>query len=810
MEEALSEHYITVKRWLAPYLRGQQGPPSNKARDKLVRLTPVQFQELSTDVYDELLRREDERAAGGPGAPGNNIPNHLLPKNNFHFKRNQARQKLSTLPTDRFRQLATDVFYELERRFPQFAGGPRPASPAGSMMSGYGGRGPPPPNRSMTPNGYGPPQGNFRPPPRNASLSSNPPDQFAAKPQPKTFQSNTIVPNKGTMVEDDGDDSDGRRETDPEQQAQVKALEDKVDELNKQLREKDEAHDGLMGSLRMQLKETEEALEDSKTRGAGADSAKADWDRVRSDLESKLARAEDFKVRLQNELDAIRRDKDSTESDLRRQIQTAQDEARRTPQQDPSLQRKYDALQSELARQQHVTDEVRREALGYLTEMRTMSEKSGGNLQREEQLAEQVTLMERELREWKARYARSKTQLRSLRASSAGLGLASPSTVAEVQTHSLSSPSGLIKDIHLTKFQMSVDELLTAARRHQPEQVIDAMKGVISNVRSITADIPGSDKKENSADSPVDTARKLKMRVSATANNLITACKNHAASLGLSPVSLVDAAASHLSTAVIELAKVVKVRPTPENELTEEEAALAPLSPGLNSRSKYGALTGGLRTHSSHISKSSVGSATFSLASSPRQRPDYLSSRTSDDSPSHTTSHGIVNKASPVGLGLGLGGLNGGSTPTTAISENHVSPSPISPGLHSPLPPSAGLESYKNYLEDQTARLVQNIQPLVNTIRSGGRNNVQVDGYVNEIGKAIADVVNKTQGTIASSGNRSLARHAPPVTDVLEDCRRALVMARAQGERERMPPVAFRIARATKVCSSTPIHMGAF
>ncbi|CAJ0767385.1 13333_t:CDS:2, partial [Entrophospora sp. SA101] len=78
------------------------------ARDKLTRLTKNQFQELSTDVYDELTRRIRD---------SNEAP--FLPvRDEFHPKRNQARQKLATLPKSRFKDLASDVYYELERRFP--------------------------------------------------------------------------------------------------------------------------------------------------------------------------------------------------------------------------------------------------------------------------------------------------------------------------------------------------------------------------------------------------------------------------------------------------------------------------------------------------------------------------------------------------------------------------------------------------------------------------------------------------------------------------------------------------------------------
>lgn len=220
MEESLAQHYTTLKRYLAQSVRDDKGNPKpNKARDKLLRLSSVQFQELSTDVYDELLRRQ---SAGRPQNSGpSQVPTYLLPKENFHPKRNQARQKLATLPAARFRDLATDVFYELERRFPRFAGGDieRTVSPASSARG--------PPSRQGTPNGIRPSSrdpNSARGPPRpggaygaqnpslgNHYISGRPipefpaPDDTYGRPTAKTFQSHTIVPNKGTLIEDDDD-----------------------------------------------------------------------------------------------------------------------------------------------------------------------------------------------------------------------------------------------------------------------------------------------------------------------------------------------------------------------------------------------------------------------------------------------------------------------------------------------------------------------------------------------------------------------------------------------------------------------------
>ncbi|CAG8804156.1 6048_t:CDS:2, partial [Dentiscutata erythropus] len=98
MEVAIT-HYEAFKKFLASHLAKEQANGSRtNARDKLTRLTKLQFQELSTDVYDELSRR----------LLGSNAVPFLPVCDDFHPKRNQARQKLATLPKNRFKDLASD------------------------------------------------------------------------------------------------------------------------------------------------------------------------------------------------------------------------------------------------------------------------------------------------------------------------------------------------------------------------------------------------------------------------------------------------------------------------------------------------------------------------------------------------------------------------------------------------------------------------------------------------------------------------------------------------------------------------------
>ncbi|TFK62324.1 hypothetical protein BDN72DRAFT_848827 [Pluteus cervinus] len=81
---------------------------SGATREKLHRLTEVQFQEISEDTYDELRRRQST-----PHVPA------LKPQSRMHPQRNKAREKLSALPSARFMNLASDIHHEMMRRYPR-------------------------------------------------------------------------------------------------------------------------------------------------------------------------------------------------------------------------------------------------------------------------------------------------------------------------------------------------------------------------------------------------------------------------------------------------------------------------------------------------------------------------------------------------------------------------------------------------------------------------------------------------------------------------------------------------------------------
>ena len=78
---------------------------------KLSQLAKPQFDELATDVCDEVQRRRTI-AAGLPA------PSQLAVEANYQPTRNEARQKLASFNNERFKDLALDIVVELGRRAP--------------------------------------------------------------------------------------------------------------------------------------------------------------------------------------------------------------------------------------------------------------------------------------------------------------------------------------------------------------------------------------------------------------------------------------------------------------------------------------------------------------------------------------------------------------------------------------------------------------------------------------------------------------------------------------------------------------------
>lgn len=293
---------------------------------------------------------------------------------------------------------------------------------------------------------------------------------------------------------------------------------------------------------------------------------------MQSDLEDKLTEARNLNNSLQLELDKVRNNHANTEHELRSRVDDLTTQASvgksEWKARYDNLDKVHQELRSALLRQDKITSEVKQEAARSLNQMRALSERSNESQEKEESLVRQVHKLEKEVQEWKSRYARKRTQARTLRASSVSMSLQQADAGQFAEDEDFRAQDGLVKDIHITRFQIAIDELLRSARGEELSALLTRIKAVVIAVRDITINLGDT---QASRDGAMQQRHNVRAKVSATANNLVTACRNFALSRGLSPVSILDAAASHLTSSIVELICLVKIRPTSAQELGEWE-----------------------------------------------------------------------------------------------------------------------------------------------------------------------------------------------------------------------------------------------
>lgn len=524
LDEVLAKTHWDIFRSYLSEGRGQTHARQNKAREKLTRLSRTQFSELSTDVYDEVQRRSNDSL---------NSLAFLPPNPRFHPKRNQAREKLASLQTSRLKDLTSDVFFEIERRFPTVA----------MSTDEY--------KRSTISSQHSLPS-------RTTSGTDDiaaPLDRDLAKPGRQNngaYRQTAVIPNKSVMIEEDNEsdyESDPKSPRIESDYASVKSVE----------------YANRSGS-----KPTSTTLSTSRH----SENSDHQW-RV-SELQEKIKQLElDLKEKsidpplsrqMKREMEELleRNDKLEEENVTLKASQSLESS------EVGNLKAENKRLKAELEEQQQITEEVRLEAQGFLDEMRGLSERETAVYERAASLENQVATLEAETREWKERYQKTQTQLRKLKATSQFF---SPNPQNAIE-RTFVSPDGIIRDIAIVKFQVAIDSLLSNSRNNI-SALMDSMKDVVVAIRSVQMDLDASSSAPIMSDNRVT---KLRQKMSTTINNLMTAVKNHVSGGSLSPVSLVDAAASHLSNAVIELSKICKLKVTPSDfphDLEQDQPAIS-------------------------------------------------------------------------------------------------------------------------------------------------------------------------------------------------------------------------------------------
>lgn len=596
---------------------------------------------------------------------------------------------------------------------------------------------------------------------------------------------------------------------------QVRELREKIDSMEDDLKRKDD--------------ELNNVLDGERARATQANVEKQGFDDLRLNLENKLAEAQNLNDSLRDEIERARGDHSNETRELRGQISDLQDRveqerqaavaaasmARNSGDANPELERENRGLQDALREQQAITDEVRRNAQIALREMRELSQQSYGAYERQDELERTVEQLEEEVREWRNRYTKAKTQLRSMRAVSMGLAVEREATV-HLREKGLTDDNGLVRDVHVTKFQVAIDDILQQARTDNGDKIMDAMKAVVVSVRRINKDLETPAPAAPQSDEFAQQQGKLKSKVSQAANAFITASKNHANSAGLAPVALLDAAASHLVGAVVDLLRTAKIRPTPTGELDDEDGMVTPVdSTGFfsTSNSRQESMTQESFTQASMAQGSPPQGGMGGMAPAPMAQqglpppPPFrgLGPRESADSSAYSPINSPRESAD-----------QSSKYPSRTMSRppNGLNGDSYYGGLNKSLPPPpdaynnlssqyGGGDGLKLFVDDQTAVLVSAIQNLVGSIRG----NAPMEQITGEMG-TIAGVVDKVIGETQASGNGNLVTRLNASRDKLLDAdgRGRSIIGKGKGPSDRewkgftqgLPPVVFELAREMK------------
>jgi hypothetical protein len=218
-----------------------------------------------------------------------------------------------------------------------------------------------------------------------------------------------------------------------------------------------------------------------------------------------------------------------------------------------------------------VTEQVRKEALKSVGEMKALSELETANRDRTERLLSQVRKLQTENNELREKVCcvqsvqSSDTNICKLALGQTGDALSMPDRkgLATRPSHgpvnSFVSDDGVISLVYFARFQASIDALVRASADANEaggqSHFFEMIRSVVTNTKNILAEADAVEQ----PGAPT-TATKLRSRVSIASNNLVVAAKNHVMSCNLSPLSVLDASVSSLVGCVVDLVKAAKLK----------------------------------------------------------------------------------------------------------------------------------------------------------------------------------------------------------------------------------------------------------
>ncbi|KAF8638033.1 hypothetical protein AX16_010665 [Volvariella volvacea WC 439] len=438
-----------------------------------------------------------------------------------------------------------------------------------------------------------------------------------------------------------------------------------------------------ISSLQRDLGEANER--ESRSRGSEA--------RVRQ-LEEELAtvrqRFEEQSTAMRN----LQKELDEARESQQRERERAEQRARQDEEELEILRQQLDRVGSEpSASNAELMERLQSDMESLVADLTDLQKRNDDLMAAKEKDIQVMKELDSQLKEYKRKYEQAKTELRNIKATSQ-LYVQQPKFDKLEDQLPVSADGGVV-DIHVTAFLSAIDGLLTAGRSNTPARVLSPMKLVIYAVTAITEDVRTFERRAPRERSDIDAEalRALRDKADATLSNLTVAAKTHATSLGMSPVSLLDAAASHVSAAVTEICRTVFIRKATQAE--KDQFSYSPSTNGSTSPQHQRKASAASLSGRSRYSDSTPPPTSTSRNSSDASRRRPPSGNSSSDNTNSPPS--IFDRKSDTGRGRG-GGVSDDSGPADGNED--------------------AWSEIKQYLEAQTNSIVYYIQIVLSGVRS--------------------------------------------------------------------------------------------
>ncbi|KAI9007950.1 hypothetical protein CLU79DRAFT_777223 [Phycomyces nitens] len=567
----------------------------------------------------------------------------LAVRDDFHPRRNQARQKLATLPTSRFKDLASDIYSELNRRYPQFQ---KITSPALELQPG------PPPQPSKSTN-IVPVMGVISVEP------ADPSDDEASRPNTGVFinesRKESYTPNPSTAA---------WRES-----ANFQSLDSLMADL-----------DNMVGMSK-------------STSGAGGSMSFEQVEKIRSEYEHKLSQ---MTKRIQQlEYDATNTKDLNTSGTSEKYDQLDKDYKR--------LDQEHSRLKNEYSSQQEAVYQVKQDTQRLIIDLKTLSSKTAALDEEKIQLENQLRVAKEEAKTWQTKYENANQEINYLK----GISTTNGTYKSDMIKENFLQPTreGVISQASIISYQTAINELLETARSSKPSDVLITMKTVIMISKTISENVEAFESSPQFSSSMTPRLHELKVSFSTTLTQLLASAKGHAMGMGMSPVSLLDASAGHLTAVVVDMAKLLGLS---SQDNGEKSSATKPIPSSSRSTSL--------------------------------QLQPQLSSSLASTTPSSQKSFG--------------------SRPTQQIPQQQNS-SNMGPNQFQEKPPSSPRpyldpEGLNDYLKEETDHIVQAIQNLLAALRSPNQI-TQVQSIIYSINAIVTKIVEMSSNTFSTGPGLALA-----------------------------------------------------